>query len=117
MSLSIHYRATRLLVSVLVFLVVLALIVPHLMDVHPPLIVEILLWPMDIIGPVIGKLIPPHNIGTTEEPFYEATPVHLFAGLGLAFFSILLYPTVTYILLSLFSRIMRRKAAYTNNMK
>ena len=110
MSLSIHHRATRLLVSVLVFLVVLAVIVPHLMDVHPPLIVEILLWPMELIGPVVGKLIPQPNIGTPEEPFYEATPLHLLAGLGLALFSILLYPVVTYLLLSLLSKVMKRKS-------
>ena len=111
MSLGIHNRVTRLLVSALVFLVALAVIVPHLMDVHPPRVVEILLWPMDILGPVIGELLPPHNIGTPEEPFYEATPIHLLAGLGLALFSILLYPIVTYLLLSLLSKVMRRKAA------
>lgn len=91
---------------------VLAVVVPHLMDVHPPLIVEILMWPMDLIGPLMGRVFPPHNIGTPEEPFYEATPIHLLVGLGMVFFIILLYPVVTYLLLSLLAKVMERKAAY-----
>jgi hypothetical protein len=43
---------------------------------------DILLWPATLLV----SLVPKYNIGTAEEPFYEATPIHLLfwvAGLAL----------------------------------
>ena len=111
MELSIHNRVTRLAISALVFFGVLALIVPHLMDVEMPLIVEVLLAPTWLVGKLFGRFIPVGNIGTPEEPVYEATPIHLLAGLMFAFLNILLYPVVTYFALSLWSRASRRAAS------
>lgn len=108
MGLSIHNRVTRLAISVIVFFVVLALIAPHLMDVEMPLIVEVLLAPTWLMGKLVGRFIPMGNIGTPEEPIYEATPIHLLAGLMFAFLNILLYPVVTYFALSLWSKALRR---------
>jgi hypothetical protein len=97
------------LISLFVFLAVAGIVVPHLMDVHPPPIVNFLLWPMDLLGPQIGKLLPHGNIGTPEHPIYEGTPLDFLAGFALAFFSILLYPITTYLILALASRIVRRR--------
>ncbi|HEX8141445.1 MAG TPA: hypothetical protein VF553_02550 [Pyrinomonadaceae bacterium] len=108
MELSIHDRVTRLAVSALVFFMVLALIVPHLMDVEMPLIVEVLLAPTWLMGKLFGRFLPVGNIGAPEEPVYEATPLHLLAGLTFAFLNILLYPIVTYFALSLWSKALRR---------
>ena len=110
MGLSIHNRVTRVAISALVFFVVLALIVSHLMDVEMPRIVEVLLAPTWLMGKVVGRFLPTGNIGTPEEPVYEATPLHLLAGLTFAFLNILLYPVVTYFVLSLLSKASRRKA-------
>jgi hypothetical protein len=109
MELSIHSFMLRLLISMGVFVLVLGLIMPHIMDVHPPMIVKLLLKPTDWMGPAVGNIIPPLNIGTPEEPFYELTPIHLLAGLALASFCILLYPITTFIALSLLSEILRQR--------
>jgi len=99
MGLNIHNRVTRVAISALVFLVVLALIVPHLMDVEMPLLVEVLLAPTWLAGKVVGRFLPTVN-----------TPLHLLAGLTFASLNILLYPVVTYFALSLWSRASRRNA-------
>ena len=117
MRLSIHNRATRLLISALVLLVVLVLVVPHLMDVRPPLIVEILMKPVEPLGKLIGSSLPHPNIGTPEHPVYEGTPFDAIVGLALVFLGILLYPVVTYFLLALLSKILRRRIGYPNNVK
>ena len=79
------------------------------MDVHPPAIVNLLLWPMDLLGPLVGKLLPHPNIGTAEHPVYEGTPLDFLAGFALAFFSILIYPIATYLVLTCLSKILRRQ--------
>jgi hypothetical protein len=109
MDLSIHNQTTRFLVSIFVFLVVLLLIAPHFMDVQPPLVVEILLKPAELVGSLIGGFLPHPNIGTADHPVYEGTPLDLLLGLVVTSFCILLYPFVTYLLLSLLSIILRRK--------
>jgi hypothetical protein len=63
-----------------VFVVVLALIVPHLMDVNPPFTVDVLLAPTWLIGGPVGRLIPTGNIRTPDDPVYEATPIHMILG-------------------------------------
>jgi len=80
------------------------------MDVNPPKAVRLLLWPMDVVGPTIGKVLPRGNIGTPEHPVYEGTPLDFVAGFALAFFSILLYPVATCLALVLCSRIVRRRS-------
>lgn len=106
---NIHSWIIRFVSSLLVFLAVSAIVVPHLMDVHPPAIVNILMWPMNLIGPQIGKLLPRGNIGTPDHPIYEGTPLDFLAGFALVIFSILLYPVATFIILWLLSTILRRK--------
>ena len=105
---SIHQRKIRLLISFIVLLVVLVLVIPHLMDVKPPLIVEILLKPTRPLGKLIGRVLPHPNIGTTENPIYEGTPLDLIAGFVLVVVDILLYPVATYFLLGLLSRGLKR---------
>jgi hypothetical protein len=113
-DLIIHNWIIRLVISLFVFLVVSGIVVPHLMDVNPPRIVNLLLWPMDVLGPQIGKILPHGNIGTPEHPVYEGTPLDFLAGFALAFFSILLYPIATYLGLALFSRIVRHRKTHGN---
>jgi hypothetical protein len=105
----IHNWITRALISILVFLCVSLIVVPHLMDVHPPFLVNALLWPAYLIGPAIGRLLPRGNIGTPEHPVYEGTPIDLLVGFALAGFSILLYPVVTFVVLTLVSRLQARR--------
>ncbi len=116
MRLSIHNRVTRILVSILIFLIVLFLIAPHLMDVEPPLVVKILLKPTEIIGGLVGGFLSHPNIGTEENPLYEGTPIDLLVGLIIIFFNVLLYPIGTYLLLSLLSRILKQKTSVENNL-
>jgi hypothetical protein len=61
---------------------------------------KFVLWPaMLLVG-----LVPPHNIGTTDNPFYEGTPVHLAAAtLGLVLCAIL-YSAIAYVLLGWIQR-------------
>jgi len=108
---NIHQRSTRIIVSAVVFLVLLFLILPHVMDVQPPLFVRVLLMPADLAAGVIsiiGAGPQCHNMGTPEHPICEGTPVDLLFGLVLVMFCILLYPVVTYFGLSLASKVIRR---------
>jgi hypothetical protein len=108
MNVSIHSGSTRFIAAIFVLVLVLFLVGPHLMDPEPPLYVKVLLKPTEVAARAVGELIPPYNIGTAEKPSYEATPIHLLAGLLLVSFNILLYPFGTYIMLSLLSRLIRR---------
>jgi hypothetical protein len=86
------------------------------MGVDPPTLVKLLLWPMDLIGPAVGKMLPHGNIGTVEHPVYEGTPLDLLAGLWLAVFSILLYPVFTFVLLTVVSRVQSRRRQLENGI-
>jgi len=108
--LELHNWILRIFISLVVFLLVSALVIPHLMDVHPPLFVEVLLWPMAVMGPVIGKVLPHPNIGTAEHPVYEGTPIDLLVAFALAGFSLLLYPVATFFLLTLLAKLAKRNA-------
>jgi hypothetical protein len=79
------------------------------MDVNPPKIVKLLLWPMEVLGPVVGRILPRGNIGSPEHPVYEGTPLDFLAGFALAGFSILLYPIMTFLGLTVFSKILSNK--------
>ncbi len=109
MSLSIHKISTHIIISVFVFFTVLILIVPHLMDVEPPIIVRILLKPTEIIGGFIGQFLPHPNIGTEENPFYEGTPIDILVALIVIIFNVFLYPFITYLLLSLLSNFLKNR--------
>ena len=111
---TIHNWITRVLMSFFVFLCVFLVVVPHLMDVHPPFLVNALLWPVYLIGPAIGRILPHGNIGTTEHPVYEGTPIDFLVGFVLVGFSILLYPLVTFVILSLVSRLQARRGQFKN---
>ena len=67
------------------------------------------MWPMDLIGPAVGRILPHPNIGTPEHPVYEGTPLDFLAGFALAIFSILLYPVFTFVLLTVLSRLRTRR--------
>jgi hypothetical protein len=84
------------------------------MDVNPPTVVKLLLWPVVVLGPQIGRFLPHGNIGTPEHPIHEGTPLDLLAGFALAFFSILLYPVATYLGLALLSRIVMRRKIHSD---
>ena len=102
----------RLLISFIVFLCVSFIVVPHLMDVHPPFLVNALLWPAFLLGPVIGRMLPHGNIGTAEHPIYEGTPIDFLVGFALVGFSIFLYPVITFVVLSLVSRLQARRGQF-----
>jgi len=50
---------------------------------------------------LLQAFIPPHNIGTPEQPLYEGTPVHLFAWYVGVALSVPLYITIAYAILRL----------------
>lgn len=87
---NIHNQSSRVMISGLVFIIALLLIIPHILDAHPPPIVEFLLKPADVLSGI-----------------YEGTgtPIHLLAFFLLIFINIVLYPIVTYLLLSLWSKV------------
>ena len=107
---TIHNWKTRALISFFVFLCVFLIVVPHLMDVQPPFLVNALLWPVYLIGPAIGRILPHGNIGTTEHPVYEATPIDFLVGFALVGFSIFLYPVVTFVVLSWYQDFKRERS-------
>ena len=88
----------------------LVLIVPHLMDVHPPTLVAVLLKPAELLARFVGSIVrsPCNNIGSAEHPICEGTPVDLFIGLVFVGIGVLIYPAVTYLLLSLLSKTLTR---------
>lgn len=106
---AINNLTTRLLISFVVFVCVFLIVVPHTMDVQPPFLVDVLMWPVYLIGPVIGKLLPRGNIGTPEHPVYEGTPIDFLVGTALVGLSIFFYPVATFVVLSLISRIQARR--------
>lgn len=73
---------------------------------EPPLYVKVLLAPASFLGIFVGKLLLHGNIGTAEHPIIEGTPLDFMAGALLIIFCILLYPIVTYLLLSLLFRVL-----------
>jgi hypothetical protein len=107
---SIHNAGTRVVASFLVLVTVVLLIEPHLMDVDPPSYVNVLLAPAPLLGAFVGRLLPHGNIGTAEHPIIERTPLDFVAGGMLVLFCLLLYPVVTYLLLSLVSRLLGNRS-------
>ncbi len=59
------------------------------------LVSEILLWP----NTVMQSLVPIHNIGKPEQPFYEGTPLNIVAFIASFPLAVLLYGTVAYVFL------------------
>jgi hypothetical protein len=106
---AINNWIVRLIISFVVFLCVSLIVVPHWMDVQPPFLVRVLLWPAYLMGPAIGRMLPRGNIGTAEHPVYEGTPIDLLAGFALMGFSIFFYPVATFVVLLLVSRIQGRR--------
>jgi hypothetical protein len=100
---------TRIVVSFLVLIIVVALVEPHTMDVKPPLYVKVLLAPAIVLAPFVGKFLPHGNIGSAEHPIIEGTPLDLMTGQLLIFFSIFLYPVIAYLLLSILYRCLKAK--------
>ena len=112
---TIHSLLARILISFVVFLCVFFIVAPHVWDVHPPFFVNALLWPAYLLGPIVGRMLPHGNIGTAEHPVYEGTPLDFIAGFALVSFSIFLYPVVTFVVLTLISRIQTRRDRLKND--
>ena len=112
---TIHNWIFRLLASFCVVVCVSLIVFPHLMDVQPPLLVRVLMWPMYLFGPTVGKMLPHGNIGTAEHPAYEGTPLDVMAGLLLVIFSILWYPVFTFVLLTVVSSVQSRRHRLVND--
>src|ERR1044072_1717664 len=108
-EMAINNWISRLLISFVVLLCVSLTVIPHAMDVDPPLFVKVLMWPVYLVAPVIGRMLPRGNIGTPERPAYEGSPICLLVGLALVGWWILFYPVATFVVLSLVSRIQARR--------
>ena len=112
MRLSIHNRSARFAFSVLLFFSFFLVFVPQLFSTGPPSkVVAVLFWPAGLIGQFIGKLVPHPNIGASERPVYEGTPIDLFVGLALVVSCMLLYSGLAYCILSILSKVIGRKTA------
>ena len=85
------------------------------MDVEPPLYVEILFKPIEAVGYVV-KFIRHLNGGVEEKAVREGSPLDLLFGLVVVFFLVFLYPIVTYVLLSIVSKILRVRNKHENNL-
>jgi len=70
-----------------------------------PTISRVLFWP----NTVLQSAVPPHNIGTAERPFYEATPFNILAHLASYPFGAVAYAVAAYLML------FRRKGHMTPN--
>jgi hypothetical protein len=57
------------------------------------LVSEVLFWP----NTLMQSLVPLHNIGTPEDPFYEGTPVNIAAFFVSFLVGILVYSAVAYV--------------------
>lgn len=104
----LHSRKTRIFISLTVLVVVLYLIVPHALDVDPPLFVVALLKPAELATRLIRSARGPcaNEAGSA----CEATPVDLLMGLAIIFLCILLYPAMVYLSLALLARFSKRRA-------
>lgn len=72
-------------------------------------VAKVILWQ----AAIVTSLVPSHNIGTAEEPIYEATPVDLFLSLVGILLGIPIYTVASYFVLSkLAERKKRRGATY-----
>lgn len=117
MGFGIQNWIARAVISALVFLLVLGLVAPHFMDVQPPWIVRILLAPTWFLAPLVGKFLPAGNIGTAGNPIYELTPVHVLMAFVIATLNVLLYPVVTYFVLSFCSRAQRQRELFRTGLR
>ena len=103
---NLHSRKTRIFISLTVLVVVLYLIVPHAMDVDPPLFVVALLKPAELATRLIRSARGPcTNVVASA---CEATPVDLLLGLVIIVLCILLYPVIVYVSLSFLARFSKR---------
>jgi len=60
--------------------------------------------------PVVVGLVPLNNIGTTEKPFYEGTPLHVLAALAALPLCALIWSVFTYALIALGQRLLYGRA-------
>jgi hypothetical protein len=58
---------------------------------------SVLRWP----NTLLQAIVPLHNIGTLEQPFYEATPLNLLAFMASFPLAAVLYSVVSYAILSI----------------
>ena len=110
-----NHSISPLMISFVVFVCVFLIVVPHAMDVDPPVYVDVLMWPVYLLGPAIGRMLPRGNMGTPEHPSYEGTPINAMVGFALVGLSILFYPVATFVVLSLVARIQARRDRLKND--
>ena len=92
----LHQR--RALLAFLIALAPVLLAITQLMT--PGAFTKFVLWPAI---PLVG-LVPRHNIGTADKPFYEGTAVHLLAAYFGFALSLILYSGIAYALLAWIQR-------------
>jgi hypothetical protein len=78
----------------------------ELHSVNPSAFTRTVLAPV----PMIVGLVPGHNIGTPEQPFYEGTPVHVLAAVAAVPLCAIAYTLLAYVLLAIARRLYRRVA-------
>jgi hypothetical protein len=89
-----HLHQRRALLAFLIGLapVLLAITLPRTHGAFT----KFILWPAILL---VG-LVPRHNVGTPDKPFYEGTPIHLFAAYLGFVLSLILYTGIAYALLT-----------------
>jgi hypothetical protein len=71
-----------------------------MLTVHPSNFAKVVLGPV----PILVALVPPHNIGTAQQPVYEGTPIHLVVALAGVPLCALIYTLAAYISISFVTR-------------
>ena len=84
-----------IVVSLILGVGIMAVITVGVLWAESRVIARILLWPSYLIV----RLIPPHNIGTEEDPFYEGTPLDLLAVMIGLILNAIFYGSVVYLVL------------------
>ena len=79
--------------SLFIGLLIMILLFLNFFESDPPHLVKVLFFPVK----GIVSLIPFHNIGTSENPVYEGTPVHLLAAFGGVILCFPFYGALSYV--------------------
>jgi hypothetical protein len=90
----------RMAISGIVSCVLVLVAARELEEVEPSAFAQTVLAPV----PWVVSLVPAHNIGTTDHPVYEGTPVLFAAALAALPLCAAIYTAVGYVLLTLVRR-------------
>ena len=108
-------RSGRILISIVSYVVVMALIVPHLLDGAPPRIIVLLLEPSAFLATFVT--LPCFNMGTPENPVCEGSPFNLLIGLACVVIGTFFYPILSYIVLTIISGLMNMRKSTSLNIE